>query len=107
MTPHQTSPAKPALAAGGSSAPKVVAEGVLSSLRPAPRVDDGRRPVAWLHIVAPPSYGDPVRARSWCQCGYERTAIGRPGVLQVVGAHNEHRSVCPLLNTNQEGRKAA
>ncbi|WP_328927662.1 hypothetical protein OG429_25955 [Streptomyces sp. NBC_00190] len=98
--------AEPALAPDGSGAPKVVAEGVLSSVRPDPRSDDGRRPVAWLHIVAPPTFSAPVRARSWCACGYERTAIGRPAVLQLVQAHNHHRAVCPLL-TQQEARNAA
>ncbi|WP_412076712.1 hypothetical protein ACLF6K_15830 [Streptomyces xanthophaeus] len=103
--PAGSSPAEPATAPDGSSAPKVVAEGVPSSVRPDPQADDGRRPAAWLHIVAPPSFGAPARARSWCACGYERTAIGRPGVLQLVQNHNQHRTVCPLLN--QHDRRTA
>ncbi|WP_406512742.1 hypothetical protein OG851_27095 [Streptomyces sp. NBC_00161] len=104
-TPTRISSAELAPAQDGSGAPKVVAEGVPSSVRPDPQADDGRRPVAWLHIVAPPSFSDPARARSWCACGYERTAIGRPGVLQLVQNHNQHRTVCPLLN--QHERRAA
>ncbi|WP_327414426.1 hypothetical protein [Streptomyces sp. NBC_01233] len=107
QTPTGPSSAEPAPAADGSGALKVVAEGVLSSLRPDPRGDDGRRPVGWLHIVAPPSFSAPVRASSWCSCGYERTAIGRPAVLQLVQAHDDHRTACPRLTTTHEGRAAA
>ncbi|MFF6939571.1 hypothetical protein [Streptomyces lavendulae] len=105
-----TSPrsAKPAPAPAGTSAPKVVAEGVLSSVRPDPHADDGRRPVAWLRVLAPPSFGAPVEAWSWCSCdGIKREAKGRSGVLKLVEAHNQHRDVCPLLTAPQEGRKAA
>ncbi|MFC8020534.1 hypothetical protein [[Kitasatospora] papulosa] len=59
----------------------------------------------WLHVVAPPSFTAIPSARSWCRCGYERTAKGRAGVLALVEAHNAHPEHCPLLN--HEGSKAA
>ncbi|WP_329313331.1 hypothetical protein OG723_12225 [Streptomyces sp. NBC_01278] len=106
--PDGISSAEPASAAVGSGAPRVVArQGVPSSVRPGLRADDGRRPVAWLHTVAPPSFDAPARARSWCSCGYEWTAIGRPGVLQLVAAHNQHRTACPLLTPVEERREVA
>ncbi|MGW3633692.1 hypothetical protein ACWD7F_26635 [Streptomyces sp. NPDC005122] len=87
--------------------PKGVAEGVPIAVRPEPRRDDGRRPVAWLYIVAPPSWGVTPSARSWCACGYERQAIGRAAVLQLIAAHGEHRTTCLLLTPVSEGRAAA
>ncbi|MEU6677688.1 hypothetical protein [Streptomyces sp. NPDC046925] len=87
--------------------PKGVAEGVPTAVRPDPHTGDGRRPVAWLHIVAPPSWSVTPSARSWCTCGYERQALGRAAVLQLVAAHNEHRTACPLLGPTTEGRAAA
>ncbi|MFD0229755.1 hypothetical protein ACWGPD_12470 [Streptomyces hirsutus] len=87
--------------------PKGVAEGVPTAGRPDPLADDGRRPVAWLHITAPASWSVTPSARSWCTCGYERHAIGRAAVLQLVTAHDEHRTTCPLLNPESEGRTAA
>ncbi|WP_405959188.1 hypothetical protein OG239_21615 [Streptomyces sp. NBC_00868] len=104
--PAGTSPAEPAPTPDGSGAPKVVAEGVPSSVRPDPRTADRRRPVAWLHIVAPPSFGAPTEATSWCECDKRiRTATGRAAVLQLVDAHHHHRTVCPLL-APQEGKAA-
>ncbi|MFF2999576.1 hypothetical protein ACFVTC_34295 [Streptomyces sp. NPDC057950] len=87
--------------------PKGVAEGVPIAVRPDAHADDGRRPAAWLHIVAPPSWGVTPSARSGCACGYERQAIGRADVLQLIAAHGEHRATCPLLNPVSEGRAAA
>ncbi|MFE2118466.1 hypothetical protein ACFXAY_34405 [Streptomyces microflavus] len=87
--------------------PKGAAEGVPIAVRFDPRRDDGRRPVAWLHITAPPSWSVTPSARSWCICGYERQAIGRATVLQLIAAHGEHRTSCPLLNPASEGRAAA
>ncbi|MGA5578339.1 hypothetical protein ACPCK9_26390 [Streptomyces koyangensis] len=55
--------------------------------------------VRWLHIVAPAS------ARSWCQCGFERTARDRAGVPALIAAHTAHAAVCPL--SHPEGSKAA
>ncbi|EMF57296.1 hypothetical protein SBD_1458 [Streptomyces bottropensis ATCC 25435] len=82
-------------------------KGVPLAVRSDPSRDDGRRPVAWLRITAPPSWGVTPSARSWCTCGYERRAIGRAAVLQLVAAHSEHRNACPLLNPVSEGRAAA
>ncbi|MGW3913108.1 hypothetical protein ACWEBX_16570 [Streptomyces sp. NPDC005070] len=87
--------------------PTGVAEGVPIAVRPDPHPGDGRHAVAGLHIVAPPSWSVTPSARSWCTCGYERHAIGRAAVLQLVAAHGEHRTVCPLLNPTSEGRTAA
>ncbi|MFB7977263.1 hypothetical protein [Streptomyces vinaceus] len=98
--------AEPAPAPDGSSAPKVVAEGVPSALRSDPRWDDGRRPVAWLRIVAPPSFGAPTEATAWCECDkHVRTATGRAAVLRLVESHTHHRTICPLL-APQEGKAA-
>ncbi|MFE9256235.1 hypothetical protein [Streptomyces sp. NPDC006879] len=109
-TPHRAgpSPAEPAPATDGTRALKVVAEGVPSAVGPDPHPSDGRRPVRWIRIVAPPSFAAPVEARAWCACdGIERTAKGRPGVMQFIAAYNHHRTVCPLTATLKEGRKAA
>ncbi|WP_330435502.1 hypothetical protein OIC43_30970 [Streptomyces sp. NBC_00825] len=56
--------------------------------------------------MAPPSYSATPSARSWCECGYVRTAQGRAGVLALIEAHTEHHTHCPLLATT-EGSKAA
>ncbi|MFF8462002.1 hypothetical protein ACF071_14750 [Streptomyces albidoflavus] len=64
-----------------------------------------RQAVRWLHIVAPPTFRAPVSARSWCQCGWERTASDRSTVLALIDAHTAHAAVCPLLDL--EGNKAA
>lgn len=101
------SPAEPAPTPDGSGAPKVVAEGVPSSIRPDPLTDDGRRPVAWLHIVAPPSYGASPSVRSWCSCGRDVFAAGRARALALIADHAEHRTVCPLISGPAEGVKAA
>ncbi|PCG82735.1 hypothetical protein CIB93_28310 [Streptomyces sp. WZ.A104] len=69
------------------------------------RSDLRLQPVRWLRVVAPPSFSALVSARSWCRCGYERTARGRSGVLALIEAHTTHPESCPLLNT--EGSKAA
>lgn len=90
---------------GAVGAPKGVAEGVLSALRPDPQVGDGRHPVAWLHVVAPPDWRIVPTATSRCACGRDRSVIGRKNVLALVQDHTAHRDVCPLRNS--EGRKAA
>ncbi|MEV5284917.1 hypothetical protein ACIBX9_12385 [Streptomyces albidoflavus] len=64
-----------------------------------------RQAVRWLHIVAPPSPTAPASARSWCQCGFERTARDRAGVPALIAAHTAHAAVCPL--SHPEGSKAA
>ncbi|MDI3423625.1 hypothetical protein [Streptomyces luteolus] len=90
-------------------APKGGAEGVIPALRPDPHPaksprPDGRYPVAWLHICAP---RDAVpTATSRCECGRDRSAIGRHRVLALIEDHAAHRSTCPL-RVPQEGRAAA
>ncbi|MER5222347.1 hypothetical protein [Streptomyces flaveus] len=85
-------------------APKGVAEGVRSAVRPDPHTGDGRYPVAWLHIVAP--RGTVPTATSKCACGRDRSAIGRARVLALIDDHTAHRDACPL-RTPLEGRTAA
>ncbi|MGW5850501.1 hypothetical protein ACWFQ8_21565 [Streptomyces sp. NPDC055254] len=96
------SPAEPATTPDGSGAPKVVAEGVPSSVRPDPHADDGRRPVAWLHIVAPPSHGASPSVRSWCSCGRDLFAAGRARALALIADHAEHREACSRLTPRRE-----
>ncbi|MDX2406616.1 hypothetical protein NJO91_26285 [Streptomyces microflavus] len=70
-----------------------------------PAPNGPRQVLRWLDVVAPPSFSALVSARSWCRCGYERTARGRSGVLALIEAHTAHPDSCPLLNL--EGSKAA
>ncbi|ARE77239.1 hypothetical protein B6R96_27590 [Streptomyces sp. Sge12] len=100
--PAGTGPAEPAPAPGGSGALRVVAEGVPSSVRPDPLADDGRRPVAWLHIVAPPSYGASPSVRSWCCCGRDLFAAGYVRALALIDDHEEHRAACSRLTERRE-----
>ncbi|WP_432193749.1 hypothetical protein [Streptomyces sp. bgisy027] len=93
--------ALPAPAAGD---PKGVAEGVRTALGTDPHGDDGRRPIAWLHISAPGRGAIPT-ATSWCACGRDRSAVGIRRVLALVTDHDSHRTACPLRNS-QEGRAA-
>lgn len=79
-------------------------QGVVTALRPDPRRDDGRYPVAWLHIVAPK--GATPTATSRCECGRDRSAIGQRRVLALIADHAAHRPACPL-RIPQEGRAAA
>ncbi|MFF1559826.1 hypothetical protein [Streptomyces sp. NPDC058279] len=97
--------AEPAPATGGSGAPKVVAEGVPSSLRPDPRPADGRYVVAVLHICAP--RGAVPTAHSKCECGHDRSAVGHNNVLALIQLHTDHRTVCPLGRVSADRRKAA
>jgi hypothetical protein len=101
------SPAEPTPSPAASSAPKIAAEGARSSVRSDPRAGDGRRPVAWLHVVAPPDWGATVEATSWCSCGRYDHATTRRGVLALVEAHTAHHDVCPLRRPATEGSKAA
>ncbi|KJY23321.1 hypothetical protein ADK93_15650 [Streptomyces sp. XY58] len=87
--------AETAAATADSGAPKVVAEGVPSSLRPSPHVDDGRRPITWLHIVAP-GRGATPSVRSWCTCGRDLFAAGQTRALALITDHARHRTICPL-----------
>ncbi|MFD4864590.1 hypothetical protein [Streptomyces sp. NPDC058412] len=98
-------PAEPTPTPDGGSAPKVVAEGVPSSVRPDLHADDGRRPVAWLHIGAP-GRGITPSARSWCQCGRDLFAAGQARALALIDDHKQHRDVCPHITPAQEGKAA-
>ncbi|MDT0445968.1 hypothetical protein [Streptomyces johnsoniae] len=95
---------RPHTAAVGAS--KGVAEGVVSVLRPGPHRPDGRRPVAWLNVYAPPDWRVVPTAHSWCRCGRDERAAGRKRVAALVAGHTAHRDTCPLRNP-QEGRAAA
>lgn len=103
-TPARISPAEPAPAPDGNGRPKVVAEGVLSAVRPDPRADDGRRPLAWLHITAP-DRGTTPTVRSWCACGRDLFAAGQTRALALIADHDRHRTTCPVL-APQEGKAA-
>ncbi|WP_405797710.1 hypothetical protein [Streptomyces sp. NBC_01506] len=72
-----------------------------------PQTSTGRTEVVgWLRVVAPPDWSAKVSGQSWCRCGYDRTAIGRAAVQQLVEAHTDHRAHCPLLDGG-EGSLAA
>ncbi|MGY1499833.1 hypothetical protein ACW4TU_25190 [Streptomyces sp. QTS52] len=79
-------------------------KGVPSALRPESQYDDGRRPIAWLHITAP--RGAVPTATSKCACGRDRSAVGHTRVHALIDDHTAHRDSCPL-RTNPEGRAAA
>ncbi|MFJ5109351.1 hypothetical protein ACIQAD_01645 [Streptomyces sp. NPDC088551] len=83
-----------------------VAEGVRTAIGSDPQTADGRRPVAWLRITAPPSWQVTPSGHSWCVCGHDQRAIGRAAVVLLVQVHAEHRAVCLLLNP-LEGSAAA
>ncbi|MEV6739141.1 hypothetical protein AB0N14_20315 [Streptomyces sp. NPDC051104] len=100
--PHAAAQAAPGSAVGE---PKGAArKGVPSALRPDPRQEGARYPVAWLHISAP--RGAIPTATSKCLCGRDRSAVGHTKVLDLIEDHTAHRDACPL-RTNQEGRQAA
>ncbi|ARQ69971.1 hypothetical protein CAG99_14880 [Streptomyces marincola] len=95
-TPHHPAAAEPAAPPAAAGARKVVAEGVVSAVRPNPRPRDGRRPVAWLHICAPPDWQIAPTARSLCECGRDERAAGRARVAALVADHHAHPTACPL-----------
>lgn len=100
-------PAEPARASAGRGAPKVAArQGVPSAVRPDPHPGTGPRVIGWLHIVTPPYRDATPRATSHCDCGRHTTAHGRDDVLDLITAHHEHRTHCPL-HTTPETRQAA
>ncbi|MEU7551075.1 hypothetical protein AB0B01_01730 [Streptomyces sp. NPDC044571] len=105
LAPTGLNSAEPAGARGGTGAPKVVAEGVLSSVRPDPHTSDGQYIVAVLHICAP--RGAVPTAHSKCECGHDRSAVGRTNVLALIQLHTDHRTVCPLGRVSTNRRKAA
>ncbi|WP_405955484.1 hypothetical protein [Streptomyces phaeochromogenes] len=84
--------------------PKGAAAGVRTALRPDPRRNDGRYPVAWLCISAP--RGAVPTATSKCLCGRDRSAVGHTKVLALITDHTAHRDACPF-RTTQEERAAA
>ncbi|MFC9240905.1 hypothetical protein ACFTZK_31270 [Streptomyces decoyicus] len=106
-TTGRLSSAEPACTPSGSGAPKVVAEGVLSALRPDPQQGDGRHPIAWLHVTAP-GHGAIPTATSKCLCGRDRSAVGQRKVLALIEDHHTHRTTCPFRRSGDvEKRNAA
>ncbi|GAA1131474.1 hypothetical protein [Streptomyces javensis] len=67
---------------------------------------DGRYPIAWLHITAPPDWQATPTATSTCACGRDRSAVGRRRVLALIADHEAHKTSCPL-RSSQEGATAA
>ncbi|MFE3579579.1 hypothetical protein [Streptomyces vinaceus] len=57
--------------------------------------------MAWLHIVAPPSYGATPSVRSWCSCGRDLFAAGHTRALALIADHEQHRTTCPLLASTE------
>ncbi len=106
-TPNWPQAAEPAPGTNGRSAPEVVGrQAVPSAVRSDGQQSDGRYPVAWLHITAPPDWQAVPTATSKCACGRDRSAVGRRRVLDLVADHEAHKDACPL-RTPQEGRTAA
>lgn len=101
-TPDRPGPAEPAHTPSGGGAPKVVAEGVRTAVVPDPHTPTGRDPrrrmVAVLHIIAPPYWKAIPSGRSWCECGYQRLAVGRANTEQLILTHKRHQAACPLIN---------
>ncbi|MGW9455947.1 hypothetical protein ACWG5N_08175 [Streptomyces globisporus] len=95
--------AEPAPAVSGRGAPKVVAEGVPTAVRPDQQTGDGRYPVAWLTITAP--RGATPTATSICQCGRNLFAAGHHKALALIADHTDHKTRCPL-RADQEGAAA-
>ncbi len=105
LTGHRPAPVAPQpVDTTPVGAPKGVAEGVPTAVRPDRQTGDGRYPVAWLHIVAP--RGAVPTATSKCLCGRDRSAIGHGKVHALIADHEAHRDTCPL-RTPQEGRTVA
>ncbi|WP_198357986.1 hypothetical protein [Streptomyces fildesensis] len=111
-TPDQPGPAEPAHALSGSGALTVVAEGVRTAVLPESHTgrDPRRRVVAVLHVVAPPYWKAIPSGRSWCECGYQRQAVGRANTEQLILAHKRHQAACTLINpqaVDSDARDAA
>ncbi len=105
-TTADTSHAETAPAPHGQRAPKVVGrQAVPIAVRPDPQTGDGRHVNGWLHVVAP--QGAIPTATSVCDCGRNRSAVGRKHVIALVEDHTAHRDLCPLRTASQEGRTAA
>ncbi|MFJ6788839.1 hypothetical protein [Streptomyces angustmyceticus] len=83
-TPERPSSAEPAPAPPGSGAPKVVAEGVLSVLRPDPHTITVTGLLAGLSIRGLDRGEIPVA--DWlCACGHHERARGRRAVVELTG----------------------
>ncbi|MFD5347822.1 hypothetical protein ACFWJY_29750 [Streptomyces anulatus] len=89
--------AEPARAASSSGAPKVVAEGVPTAVRPDQQTGEGRYPIAWLTITAP--RGATPTATSICACGRNLFAAGHHKALALIADHTDHKTRCPLRAT--------
>ncbi|WP_334665922.1 hypothetical protein [Streptomyces cyaneofuscatus] len=83
----------------GSGAPKVVAEGVPTAVRPDQQTGDGRYPIAWLTITAP--RGATPTATSFCACGRNLFAAGHHKALALIADHTDHKTRCPLRATQE------
>ncbi|MEV6680878.1 hypothetical protein AB0N09_29040 [Streptomyces erythrochromogenes] len=97
--------AEPTPTPDGSGAPKVVAEGVPSALRPDPRPGDGRRIVGWL-VMRAPNAGTTPTVRSWCVCGRNLGAVGYGAGGHLIAEHKAHRDVCPEQAAEDDRRAA-
>ncbi|MFI6895259.1 hypothetical protein ACIBM4_14190 [Streptomyces sp. NPDC050256] len=102
-TPTGLGLAEPAPARPGGGAPRGVAEGVPTAVRPDQQIGDGRSPIAWLTISAP--RGAVATVTSTCACGRNRFATGHRKALALIEDHARHRDLCPLRN-HQEGAAA-
>ncbi|WP_413115186.1 hypothetical protein ACK1X7_15200 [Streptomyces sp. CY1] len=67
---------------------------------------DGRYPIAWLHITAPPDWQATPTGTSTCACGRDRSAVGRRRVLALIADHEAHKTVCPLRSSQEEKNAA-
>ncbi|MGW6404240.1 hypothetical protein [Streptomyces sp. NPDC055134] len=109
--PHGSSRAALTSLPTGAVRPKNDAEGVLSALPFTVLTEDeastapGYGPIAWLTVQTP--HRRPPTATSTCACGRNLSAHGREDVLDLIAAHEYHRTACPLRTTTQEGRNAA
>ncbi|MGW7020844.1 hypothetical protein ACWGGS_16060 [Streptomyces decoyicus] len=106
-TPDRPGFAEPSPAPSGSGAPKVVAVGVLSVLRPDQRQRNQRdqeRVFFGLHIVAEPEWRIAVTAA--CPCGYRRHGKGRAAGVPLIEDYTSHKKAC-AHHTSSTDRRAA
>ncbi|MFJ4531084.1 hypothetical protein [Streptomyces nigrescens] len=104
MTTDHISSAEPARAPSGSGAPKVVAVGVLSALRPDPQTVTvtGIRPGLDIRGLG----RDEVPVADWlCACGHHERARGRAAVHELT--HRVQVGHCPHRSTETDRRSAA
>lgn len=105
MTTDHTSPAKPARTPAGSGAPRVVAEGVLSVVRPDPQTVTvtGIQPGLSIRGLGS-AVGLPVA--DWlCSCGHHERAVGGAAVYKLT--HHVEVGHCPHRSTETDRRSAA